>query len=79
LNVKLLGEKIMDKEKICPKCKGKMKAGVIADNRWSNSGDHGWRDPADKGIIDGIFGSVDMYTITSYRCLECGFLENYAR
>ena len=68
-----------DDEKICPKCSGKMKAGVIFDRAPAHSGDHFWVDHEDKNLIDDILRSGDMAKITSYCCIKCGFLENYAR
>lgn len=67
----------------CPKCGSPMEAGVILEK------DYATRDkPSEwiKGGVEadletGLFGGKakgQTYSIASYRCVGCGFLESYA-
>lgn len=62
----------------CPKCKGDMEKGVLADEgmwgawlvrrlRWAES----------VGIL-GLLAK-NLKPIEAYRCQKCGYLENYAK
>ena len=71
-----MNETDITQDRKCPKCGGDMEAGVLADNtyggqlaqRWSKEIKF-WSWTRPKGQLK----------ITSYRCTNCGFLENFAK
>ena len=65
----------MIEDKKCSQCKGRMELGQLVDQNYAVSGAQEWATHAD-GILG--LGLTDRITIESYRCIECGFLENYA-
>ncbi|MBN1390172.1 MAG: hypothetical protein JXA22_05980 [Candidatus Thermoplasmatota archaeon] len=62
-------------EKVCPKCAGKMELGELIDESYAVSVAQKWAKHAE-GILG--LGRSEGIPILSYRCVECGFLENYA-
>ncbi len=60
---------------ICPKCNGAMEEGELVDNNYAVSGAQDWAETAGSLLGLGITGKV---RIRSFRCIECGYLENYA-
>ncbi|MGA1873713.1 MAG: hypothetical protein ACMUHY_08575, partial [Thermoplasmatota archaeon] len=62
-------------EKICPKCNGEMELGELIDESYAVSGAQRWANHA--GSILGVGRSKPIH-IYSFRCTECGYLENYA-
>jgi predicted nucleic-acid-binding Zn-ribbon protein len=59
----------------CPKCNGDMEKGNLMDETYLSSAPQKWAKHA-TGFM-GV-GSKDTKKITSYRCKNCGFLENFA-
>lgn len=60
---------------VCPKCNGTMEEGELVDNSYAVSGPQDWAETAGSLLGLGITGKV---RIRSFRCIECGYLENYA-
>ena len=67
----------------CPKCGSSMEAGVILEK------DYATRDKPSEWIKGGVEADLETglllgkakgqtYSIATYRCLNCGFLESYA-
>ncbi len=56
----------MEKEKVCPKCNGKMEIGNYLGNEfdWHQDSNHMFLKHRGKKVI-------------SYACRECGYIENY--
>jgi hypothetical protein len=65
----------MKEEKICPKCNGIMEEGQIQENYSIIGGIQGWIGSINGHIRSGLKGTIK---INSYRCFECGYIENYA-
>ncbi len=65
----------MEESKQCPKCNGKMIKGVIPDVTYGGYKLSKWAES-----VSGVFFPkvVNPKHIDSYRCKQCGFLENYA-
>jgi len=65
----------------CPKCRGSMEVGVIADQTYGTVLVSTWQEgPPEKNFL----GSLKMrgksrIAITTYRCASCGYLESYAK
>lgn len=62
--------------KNCPKCKEKMEKGFLVDEgRWGTvfTRKQRWV------LGSNWFGFKKAKSIDSYRCLECGYLENFAK
>ena len=66
----------MEKAK-CPKCKGEMEEGFIADHlaavsvtgqKWGTS-----------TKLGGFLGVNDAHDVKTHRCKSCGYLESYAK
>lgn len=66
-----------EETKICPKCNGKMEKGIILDSTQFSSTKARWA----KSVGIQLFGVgvKNAKTIISYRCENCGYLENYAK
>ncbi|MBS0448897.1 MAG: hypothetical protein JSR59_23480 [Proteobacteria bacterium] len=66
----------------CAKCGGTLEEGFILDAAALNVGQVS-RWVAGPPAVSFFFGintsGRDQYPIRSYRCADCGFLENYAR
>jgi len=65
----------MDMEKTCPKCEGMMEPGELVDKNYATSDAQEWAEQAGSFLGFGLSGRI---RIISYRCIECGFIENYA-
>ena len=62
-------------ERKCPECNGRMEKGQLVDQNYAVSGAQEWARHASSLL--GI-GRSEGITIISYRCVNCGFLKNYA-
>ena len=66
----------------CPRCRGSMSEGFVLD-----LGDHNSRnqqkwvegEPVRSFWLGIQTKERDKYTVTTYRCDRCGYLESYAR
>ena len=65
----------MGEPKKCPKCSGNMEQGELIDQSYAVSGAQHWAESAASLLGIGVSGDVK---IISYRCFDCGYLENYA-
>lgn len=63
-----------DDKCICPKCGGEMVCGVMVDRSYTACEPQQWKE--DCSNEEDMY--TDLYNVISYRCKECGFLENYA-
>lgn len=65
----------------CPKCKGQMEEGFIADNTYGGIVTSKWVEgQPEKSFWTGIkTRDKERIQITTYRCTGCGYLESYAR
>ena len=59
----------------CPKCKGDMEEGFIADRGHANAPNKSVWATGYK-FIGGLQNKLEVKT---YRCTSCGFLESYAK
>ena len=65
----------------CPKCKGPMEKGYVADLTYGATLQSAWTpgEPTPRRILGGIKWSETGNTpISTYRCQSCGYLESYA-
>lgn len=65
--------------KKCPKCGGGMEKGFTLDtahHAWTKAK---WAKSVGVGINIFGLGAKKAKTITSYRCENCGYLENYTQ
>ena len=62
-------------EKKCPKCDGVMEEGELIDKGYGTSTPQHWSVTAGSILGLGISGGIK---IRSFRCIECGYIENYA-
>ncbi|MBP9691101.1 hypothetical protein KBD81_03420, partial [Candidatus Woesebacteria bacterium] len=60
----------------CPKCQGEMEKGFLPDSRYAGIGRIHW---VDKIVHFKLKPSNKMFEVVSYRCMTCGYLENYAK
>ena len=65
----------MEQERKCLKCNGDMEKGHLMDQTHLLSAPQKW---AKHGTSSIGTGSKDTKRIISYRCKNCGFLENFA-
>lgn len=65
---------MVDEVKKCPKCGGEMEVGELRDNMFMNSVAQEWAPDASGYLSDDAGGIM----IISFRCIDCGYLENYA-
>ncbi len=74
-------ESMSEREMRCPKCSAAMEEGFILDQTQEGARASEWiGDPAEKSFWLRVEKSGKaVYTIHSYRCVDCGFLESYAR
>jgi hypothetical protein len=65
----------------CPKCEGAMIQGFILDSADSRRSVSSWIEGIPiKSFLTGVkIGKRKQYSIESWRCGRCGFLESYAR
>ena len=64
---------------VCPKCKGKMEVGVIADEAYTSTCVSTWVEgTAEKGFFGLKARGKKRLEIATYRCISCGYLESYA-
>lgn len=68
-----------EKGKVCPKCKGKMQAGMVTEytciNGLSVLTREAWVESVSKGLLTRL---NNPKIVDTYRCTKCGFLECYA-
>lgn len=64
-----------EKERKCQKCGGEMELGSLINTGHIVDGPLEW-----EGTTSGLIfrSSSDRAVVNSYRCFECGYLENYA-
>ena len=65
----------------CPKCGGRMEAGILIDEGHGIKKQATWTEgmPAKSFWVGGLkVPEEDRVPITVYRCERCGFLESYA-
>lgn len=65
-----------EEKKICPKCNGEMENGELIDKTYFASLPQRWGSKATSVVGIGIKKPIE---IISFRCMNCGFLENYAK
>ncbi len=69
-----------NEEKTCPKCGNEMEVGFLLDHTYANLIPTIWIE----GVPERSFWRFARikgkrrHRVDSYRCIECGFLENYA-
>ena len=59
----------------CPKCSKEMEEGIIVDSVYAGVAKGRW---ASKITLGGL-STNNSKTIKSFRCKNCGYLENYAK
>ncbi len=65
----------------CPKCRGSMQLGVIADTSYGTIHVSTWQEgPPEMNFLGSlkVRGKLRI-GITTYRCTSCGYLESYAK
>ncbi len=62
----------------CPKCGGEMEEGMIADktSQINISTEQNW---GTKKKFAGFGGLENEHEVMTFRCVNCGFLESYAK
>ncbi len=75
-----------DRQPMCPYCEKDMERGFVLDFAHGAVVNSTWQPgaPEPKKLLGLKTGSVqmkpdDMVAVTTYRCLDCGYLESYAR
>lgn len=65
----------------CPKCQAAMLRGFMIDNSYGSRSVSSWLEGEPKrSIWVGIkLGGQKPIAIDTWRCVRCGFLENYAK
>lgn len=65
----------------CPKCSGVIEEGFILDLNGKNKPSASiWIEGSGKGDLEGVKekSGLRKYRIQAYRCMSCGYVENYA-
>lgn len=64
----------------CPKCSSQMEEGFIVDFGYANIQPSNWveGEPVKSFWHGTKIHDKKQYSITTYRCVRCGFLESYA-
>lgn len=65
----------------CPKCQGLMDIGFILDRNYLEMLQTRWvRGKQESDFLTGVsIRDKTLVSIQTYRCLNCGYLESYAR
>ena len=59
----------------CSKCQGNMEEGISVDFTYGGPRKGSWASKISWGGLK----TDNMKTIDSYRCTQCGYIENYAK
>lgn len=70
----------MNQTHTCPKCSASMENGLILDQTYGGMAQPAWIEGEPKvSFWTGLqVRGRDRYTIVTYRCARCGYLESYA-
>ena len=64
----------------CSKCNGEMQEGLVVDLNYAGVLQSMWvEDQADTNAAPGTTGSKRKIKTITYRCLNCGYLDSYAK
>ena len=65
---------------VCPKCRGSMEQGYVADETYGERRQSTWvGGPPEPSFWTGLkMRGKERVPITTYRCSGCGYLESYA-
>lgn len=68
-------------QRACPKCQAVMMRGFVIDNSYGSRSVSSWLEGEPKrSIWVGVkFGGQKPIEIETWRCVRCGFLENFAK
>ena len=71
----------MSRSKTCPKCQASMTEGFVVDNVYGGQSVSGWVEGTPKrSFWFGLeLGGKTPFEISTWRCGNCGFLEDYAK
>ncbi len=64
----------------CGKCGGEMERGFMVDNTYAGVARPQWAEgEIDYSVWMGVkMGKRERFTVNTYRCSKCGYLESYA-